>query len=268
VVGTPYYMAPEQAQGRPDVDGRADVYALGVILYEMLTGVRPFGGDDYLDVAMQQMTLEPPAPSLQVPSLPLSIDRTVLRALAREPADRFPSMAQFATALHRELEALQRGAGATGAREASAALPPAAGARPATEESGAPPPRRSSPPERPRRRRAGSTLRYSAGELAASISSGRLARSPARLRALLAGVGLAGGLALSTWLVRGAGEDQAERAGSGGAASGRADSAAAQGGARPLPDAAVPDAAVPEATDLAAPTPLGFPREGQPAVSR
>jgi serine/threonine-protein kinase len=268
VVGTPYYMAPEQAQGRPDVDGRADVYALGVILYEMLTGVRPFGGDDYLDVAMQQMTVEPPPPSLQVPSLPLSVDRTVLRALAREPVDRYASMAQFAAALHRELEALQRGAAPRSIDAVGDAGTAAAGNRSAAE----PAPRRSSPPERPRRRRAGSTLRYSAGELAAAVSNG-VGRSPARLRALVAGIGLAGGLAVSTWLVRTAGDSSAERTG---AASGAADSALAS--PRIMPDAAVTDAgpaAAPEAADLAGPpdapaaaAPHRSPREGPAAAPR
>jgi eukaryotic-like serine/threonine-protein kinase len=107
VVGTPYYMAPEQAQGRPDIDGRCDVYALGVLLYEMLTGAPPFLGDHYVVVALQHLTLAPSAPSASCPDLSHDIDELVLRALAKEPRDRYESMAAFHAAIQVELHALQ-----------------------------------------------------------------------------------------------------------------------------------------------------------------
>jgi serine/threonine protein kinase len=109
VVGTPYYMAPEQAQGRPDIDGRCDVYSLGVLLYEMLTGAPPFVGDHYVVVALQHLTLAPQPPSRSRPELTPDLDELVLRALAKEPRDRYESMAHFHAAIAVELHALQSG---------------------------------------------------------------------------------------------------------------------------------------------------------------
>jgi serine/threonine-protein kinase len=99
VVGTPYYMAPEQCEGWREVDGRADVYALGIILFEMLTGKLPFGGDTDAEVLEKQINV--PAPSVRslVPNVLLALDAIVRRALAKAPADRFPSMAAFGEAL-------------------------------------------------------------------------------------------------------------------------------------------------------------------------
>jgi serine/threonine protein kinase len=99
VMGTPYYMAPEQCVGARELDGRADVYALGVVLFEMLTGKLPFGGDSDDEVLMKQVTLPPPAVRSLVSDVPAALDAIVRRALAKAPADRFPSMAAFGEAL-------------------------------------------------------------------------------------------------------------------------------------------------------------------------
>ncbi len=98
VMGTPHYMAPEQVRARP-VDGRTDVYALGVILYELLSGSLPFPGDTYSDLVLRIMT-ESPAPLAQVaPGTPPALVQIVGRAMAREPDARFGSVAELGRAL-------------------------------------------------------------------------------------------------------------------------------------------------------------------------
>jgi serine/threonine-protein kinase len=99
VMGTPFYMAPEQCEGAREVDGRADVYALGVVLFEMLTGKLPFGGDSDSEVLRKQMRMQAPPVRSLVPGVPVALDAIVRRALAKAPADRFPSMAAFGEAL-------------------------------------------------------------------------------------------------------------------------------------------------------------------------
>jgi serine/threonine protein kinase len=99
VMGTPYYMSPEQCQGRGELDHRADVYALGVVLFEMLTGKLPFGGNDYAEVLLKQISMRPPAARSLVPELPEVLDVILHRALAKDPAQRFPTMAAFRQAL-------------------------------------------------------------------------------------------------------------------------------------------------------------------------
>ena len=98
VVGTALYLAPEQATGRT-VDGRADLYAAGCLLFELLTGRPPFTGDTPLAVAYQHVREEPPAPSDVDPDLPPAFDPVVLRALRKDPEDRFPTGAAFLAAL-------------------------------------------------------------------------------------------------------------------------------------------------------------------------
>ena len=91
-VGTPDYMAPEQVQGERG-DARTDVYALGVMLYEMLTGEVPYQGDSPLAVMSQRVTTDAPLLRRKRPDLPPQIEAVVWRALRREPSDRYPSMA-------------------------------------------------------------------------------------------------------------------------------------------------------------------------------
>jgi serine/threonine-protein kinase len=98
-LGTPQYMAPEQAAGERAVDARADVYALGAVLYEMLAGEPPFTGPTARAVVARALT-EPPRPLAAArPSVPPHVEAAVLTALAKLPADRFPSADAFAAAL-------------------------------------------------------------------------------------------------------------------------------------------------------------------------
>ena len=87
MMGTPMYIAPEQARG-DTVDGRADIYALGVMLFEMLVGRPPFVADNALELIACHLTEEPPVPSSLEPRLPLSADRLLAMMLAKEPAGR------------------------------------------------------------------------------------------------------------------------------------------------------------------------------------
>ena len=98
-VGTPEYMSPEQAMAERDLDGRSDLYALGCVLYEMLTGEPPFHGDNAQATLALHLTATPAPIRGRRPTLPDGLDRAVLRALAKQPADRFQSAADFASAL-------------------------------------------------------------------------------------------------------------------------------------------------------------------------
>jgi serine/threonine protein kinase len=99
VFGTPFYMAPEQCEGKVEIDHRADIYALGVILFEMVTGKLPFGGTGFGEIICKHMTVTPPAARSLVPDLPLAIDEILFRALAKNPAHRFQSMTEMRSAL-------------------------------------------------------------------------------------------------------------------------------------------------------------------------
>ncbi len=98
VMGTPLYMAPEQALGEP-IDRYADIYACGVILYEMLAGRRPFDGPTYAALVAKVLTSPPPPLGELRPGLPAALVRAVHRALEKQPGDRFDSAEQFAAAL-------------------------------------------------------------------------------------------------------------------------------------------------------------------------
>jgi serine/threonine-protein kinase len=98
-LGTPAYMAPEQAMGEKAIDGRADIYALGAVLYEMLVGEAPFTGPTVQAIVARVMTESPRPVTGQRKSVPANVNAAVLRALEKLPADRFHSAAEFATAL-------------------------------------------------------------------------------------------------------------------------------------------------------------------------
>ncbi len=89
-VGTPQYMSPEQARGQP-LDRRSDVYALGVTCFEFICGRPPFEGDQPLDILRKATETEPPRPRTLVPDLPLDLDIIILKALEKNPADRYDS---------------------------------------------------------------------------------------------------------------------------------------------------------------------------------
>src|SRR5262249_59183946 len=103
IVGTPAYMSPEQVGGAAEVGPACDVWALGVILYELLTGRLPFRGPTAV-VLGQVLTPHPPPPAALRPDLDPALEAVCLKALARKPEDRFPSMAHFAAALTRYLQ--------------------------------------------------------------------------------------------------------------------------------------------------------------------
>lgn len=118
-VGTPWYMSPEQIEGDAPVDARSDVYALGCLVFEMLTGKRPFEGSSLTAVVARILTETPPAVHTLNPEVPESVSRAVARALEKEPGRRFGSVGEFARALRLE-------AGVVGARGRGPGLLPAA----------------------------------------------------------------------------------------------------------------------------------------------
>lgn len=97
-IGTPAYMSPEQGQGLK-VDGRTDVYALGVILYEMLTGRVPYEAETPMAVVVKHITSPLPMPRTINPSIPSSVERVILKALAKDPDDRFARAGELVSAL-------------------------------------------------------------------------------------------------------------------------------------------------------------------------
>jgi len=97
VLGTPYYMAPEQIQARP-AGPAADIYALGVVLYQMVTGQVPFHGDTPLAIALQHLQDAPSAPSLLRHELPAPLEAVILRAMAKNPAERYASATELSDA--------------------------------------------------------------------------------------------------------------------------------------------------------------------------
>jgi serine/threonine-protein kinase len=144
-LGSVHYFSPEQARG-DEVTGASDVYALGIVLYEMLTGRRPFEGDSAAGVALKRLTEDPKPPTVHRP-VPAGLSAIVMRALERDPARRFPDAGSFAEALR----VWQRdpAAGAAGvAAAAGSPPPPAAPIPPAGEPTVYVPPRVARPSDR------------------------------------------------------------------------------------------------------------------------
>jgi serine/threonine-protein kinase len=102
-VGTPAYMAPEQASGRADLDGRADLYSLGVVLYQMVTGRTPFWGST--PQVMHAHVYDPPPPPSSVAEVSPAMEAVILRAMAKNPEDRYPTGAALAADLRSLVEA-------------------------------------------------------------------------------------------------------------------------------------------------------------------
>ncbi|MDQ4096875.1 MAG: protein kinase [Actinomycetota bacterium] len=98
VVGTAKYLSPEQVNGDP-IDGRADIYSLGVVLYEMLCGRAPFAGETDVAVALQHVTASPLSPRQVRSGIPRSLEAVVLRALSKSPDDRYATAADMESAL-------------------------------------------------------------------------------------------------------------------------------------------------------------------------
>ena len=102
ILGTAQYLAPEQARGEP-VDERSDLYSVGVVLYEMLTGRVPFRGDSAVTVALKHVNEPVPEPAQFVPRLPPSLNRIILKALAKDPRHRYASADEFSADLRAAL---------------------------------------------------------------------------------------------------------------------------------------------------------------------
>lgn len=156
VIGSVHYFSPEQARGEA-VGPASDIYSLGVVLYEMLTGKRPFDGDSPIAVALKHLQEDPVPPRQLDPRIPVWLEQVVLRAMAKKPADRFPTAAAMAEALEWRDEA-----------PAAAASLPAAGGLPRRADGGA-------------RARVGAAVKGGGNDLPSPLDGrGRLRRAPER----------------------------------------------------------------------------------------
>jgi serine/threonine-protein kinase len=130
VLGTPAYMSPEQCEGRATVDHRTDIYALGVVLYEMLVGRVPFIGEGYGEILVQHLTQAPVPPS-QYRMMSPHVEQVVLKALEKRAEMRFPTMDEFIRAMTDPVGYVESHGGLTGFAQrqlmpSSAPLPPVA----------------------------------------------------------------------------------------------------------------------------------------------
>lgn len=99
VLGSPSYMAPEQMRSTRDANVRADIWSLGVILYELLTGEVPFAAESFVELALKVISEEPPAPSSYRADLPPTLEAAILRCLQKDPAARFENVTELAFAI-------------------------------------------------------------------------------------------------------------------------------------------------------------------------
>jgi len=120
-IGTPEYMSPEQASGDRDIDGRSDVYALGCVVYEMLTGAAPFRADSHRAVMVRHLTETPPRVRALHPEIPASVDDAITLAMAKDRANRFGSACDFVAAMR--VETSSRSRAFTGVTRNIAVLP-------------------------------------------------------------------------------------------------------------------------------------------------
>ena len=141
IIGTAQYLSPEQARGAP-VDQTSDLYSTGIVLFELLTGDVPFTGDSPVEIAMKHLAEVPPLPSELRPDVPDDLDLVVVRALAKEPADRY----QSAAAMDADLETVARG-GRVAAETADAATMVLSGERAADATAMTQMARRGPPPQ-------------------------------------------------------------------------------------------------------------------------
>jgi serine/threonine-protein kinase len=144
ILGTAHYISPEQAQGQ-DAGPQADVYSIGIVLYEMLTGRVPFDAESPVAIAMQQVTAEPPPPSATVPGIPTDLEALTLQCLAKDPIIRPAGADELVVRLDSISERLRVSAdpGATvafGATAATTAMATAAAAGAVTAGGDTPPP--------------------------------------------------------------------------------------------------------------------------------
>src|SRR5437867_4277400 len=153
IIGTPYYISPEQCAGKKSVTGASDQYSLGVMAYQMLSGHLPFSGLTTVDIIKQHCFDPPPPLDVLQPGLPAGLAHVVERALAKPPEDRFPSVTEFAAAF---AAVAQGGAIVQPASQHGAASPPSSPATLPPPAPPAPPPPtrrpRARPPHRSRRK--------------------------------------------------------------------------------------------------------------------
>jgi hypothetical protein len=132
MMGTYQYMPFEQLHGKKDLDDRVDVYALGTVLYSMLAGRLPYEADNPVDLALQMLQAEPQPVTAYQPGIPAGVAQVVTKALARDRADRFASIDQFALALEPFAQGLRYKGSQAGGRPSQAALGAPAAAQTAT----------------------------------------------------------------------------------------------------------------------------------------
>ncbi len=121
VIGTPFYMSPEQIMKGTEVDHLTDIYACGVILFEMVTGRLPFRGESYHEIILKVTTQEPPDPRSLRPDLPDDLSRIILKAMSKEKEDRFSTAEEFARALE-NVDLTVKGKARTDPRETEPAV--------------------------------------------------------------------------------------------------------------------------------------------------
>ncbi len=120
VMGALKYIPPEQIRGLGQLDARSDLYSVGVVLYEALTGRLPFDSSSQFKVMMDHVNTDPPAPSSVNPMVPVEFDALVLKALAKDPADRYQSADEFRARLESVKQALRSKSGAAAPTGAAA----------------------------------------------------------------------------------------------------------------------------------------------------
>jgi serine/threonine-protein kinase len=148
ILGTAQYLSPEQAQGHA-VGARSDLYSIGIILYELLTGRVPFQADSPITIALKQVSEAPIAPSQLNPSVTPELESVVLRALAKEPHDRFADADEFIAALDAAASRIPSPRAIAAAEAAAAALPGGGGGMvppPPPAATPPPPPAAANPP--------------------------------------------------------------------------------------------------------------------------
>ena len=151
IMGTAQYLPPEQAQGHA-VSPQSDLYAIGIVLYEMLTGRVPFDGDSAVTIALKQVSEAPVPPSAWNPAVPAELDAIVLRALEKDPARRFISADEFIGALQGAADRIASGA-ALGAGTVAFGAVSGEIAPPLEQPPGYVPPADGQPPEGPESRK-------------------------------------------------------------------------------------------------------------------
>ena len=136
MIGSLHYTAPEQVKGLPTLDERTDIYAMGAILYELLSGHKLFESKGQFEVMQAHVQEDPPAPSTVNPALSEGLSQVVMRALAKEPAERFQTAVRFRSALHAGLVEVTE-AQPSPTLDAKPAAAPAAGIDSPADEEGA-----------------------------------------------------------------------------------------------------------------------------------